>query len=147
EQRRGVHAAGNQLDGNALLELIVVAFGEVNRPHAAAADLAQDAVSPQPLSFGNAQDLRLKAFRRAAHDAGERFTGLVPVESQQRFYFFTQFAVVAAFLIKVSGSPVGIQVDRPGQDGFHPAPSLRCHAYKLSVLSFQLSVTARLTED
>jgi len=104
EQFVGVEAQLNKLDGGLLLEVLVVAHGQIDRAHAAAPDFPHHPPGPQAraqqrVRAGSAIGLDQR-LRRALHGRGDSgFRRLV--RGQQRFDFAAQARVAGASRVEI----------------------------------------------
>ncbi len=107
----GVHAVLDHLDRGALLELPVVALGEVDRAHPAAADFAHHAPRAQPL-------------RRAIElqKSGPRL-----IAAQQGFHIAAHIGVTGALPLDECGAPAGFDFERVAHNLFDTFPPVRGH--------------------
>jgi hypothetical protein len=115
-QRFACDLPANQLDGDALLELVVVPDRLVDGSHAPAADLPQEAVRPDPLGTFVAGEW---------YEALELF--VVAVESRQQLQDLAPHGFVASRQLGHGGVPLpGRKVRRVVEDDAHPiTPLLR----------------------
>ena len=94
-----IHPALDELDGDLLLELIVVAHGLINRAHPAAPDQAREAVRADAVSREIIVRLGAEADGRASDGfLDEVFAGIA---RQQREHFATQFLIAATNLRQI----------------------------------------------
>src|SRR5215469_12971820 len=107
----GIHAALDDLDGGALLELAVGAFGQVDGAHAAAAELTHHA--PRAEHLGSTVEIEE--------------VGIGLVAAQQGEDFPPEFLIAGAGFVDEALAPVAGDVERIGQNLFDPAPAFRRH--------------------
>ena len=122
----GQRPAPHDLDRDALLVAVVVTDGEVNGPHPAAADLADQAIRAEPVTGGVVGCVEM-APRRAADDLVEERLP-VDVRAQQSLDAVAQLVVAAA-----TGRQVCVTLGRVEFCGGleelpHSSPSLGLHA-------------------
>ena len=135
-----VHAPANHLDGDAPLELVVGAPGQVDRSHPAVSDALLDAVGTE-----RAADIGFRVFEGVLDDAKLDERGLVDegagrgVGAEERLDFLAQLPVARAGFIENCGPCIGTclegrrqhlldttpvsAIHRPGDHTSEPDPS------------------------
>ena len=135
EHRLGLHAALDQLDRDAHLELRIGALAEIDRPHAAAAQFANEPIAADAASIGrnrrgDAPELR----SRAAHKSAR-----IRVRVQQALELGPQFRVPAARLGQECRPVGGLPFERRVKELLEALPALRSHRrwwHSTSIASF-----------
>src|SRR4051794_19394076 len=118
-----VHAPPDQLDRDTFFELLVGPFGQVDGPHATAADFTHHPVGADALACCQ----RRSVFRKDPEDGSFDEVSEVGLGLQQRLHLKPQIAVALTVGVEKSSPLHLVELECPLQDGLDLLPTIPCH--------------------
>src|SRR5882724_7425179 len=137
----GIHPRTDQLDRNARLVMLVVAFGEIDRAHAPTAQFANQAIGSDASLRASGCAFFEQCNDRALHLLFEKTRLDFGMAREQRRHLALQLAIARALLLEPLRAFVAGKIERPLEEIAGSPPTLRSHF--LSAPDFALCVISR----